>query len=133
MYILTVDGEEIKWSPRGNRKENCSKNHEIVRELLRVAFPTQPILEEVSIPIYKNKTQFIDFYLPINRLAIEVDGNQHDNFVMHFHKTYSNFILSKKNDSLKVQFCEINDIKLIRLKDNERSRWSEILLPQGSV
>lgn len=128
MYVLTIDGEEVKWTPKNSRKENCSALHGAAREIIRAEFLTQPVLEEVSIPIERNKVLFLDFYLPINRLAVEVDGQQHIKFTPHFHKNYKNFVFAKTNDRLKSQFCEINNIRLIRLPANEQHNWREILL-----
>lgn len=133
MIVQTIDGHEIKWVPKSSPRENCSKLHDSIRALLKELYPTQPILEEVPIPITKKQTQYFDFFLPINKLAVEADGQQHTKFVPHFHRTYANFIVSQKNDRLKSEFCDINNIRLVRLSFDEQRIWSEVLLSPRSL
>ena len=48
-------------------------------------------------------------------IAIEVDGVQHTEFNMFFHRDASGYIKSMKADEAKNDFCEMNGIKLVRL------------------
>ena len=43
-------------------------------------------------------------------------------FVKHFHKTRANFVRQIRRDNKKIEFCEMNDIKLIEIyPDDELS------------
>ena len=56
------------------------------------------------------------------KIAIEVQGAHHLQFVKHFHKTRANFVRQIKRDTKKLEFCEINSIKLIEIyPDDELS------------
>jgi hypothetical protein len=60
-----------------------------------------------------------DFYLPENNTIIEFDGRQHfESF--EFFGGYEKFLITKKHDQIKNDYCKNNNIKLIRItyKDN---------------
>ena len=64
----------------------------------------------------------LDFYNHNRKIAIEVQGAQHLKFVKHFHKTRANFVRQIRRDNKKLEFCEMNDIKLIEIyPDDELS------------
>lgn len=63
--------------------------------------------------IYKNKMQF-DFFLPIHNICIEYDGIQHFEPIEYFGGE-STLIEQIKKDRIKNEFCENNNIKLIRI------------------
>lgn len=129
MIIKTLDGHEVKWRPKNGKKENCSALHLRARHLLKVVYPTVSVLEEVSIPIRKRKNLFLDFYIPIYNLAIEVDGSQHFSYSKFFHGSKRKFSRAMDNDYYKEEFCNINNITLVRFKYNESiDRWKELLL-----
>lgn len=59
-----------------------------------------------------------DFYLPLNKMCIEYDGQQHYhpvNFSNSDDGGESNFILAKKRDEIKNNYCKENNIKLLRI------------------
>ena len=64
----------------------------------------------------------LDFYNHSQKIAIEVQGAQHLQFVKHFHKTRANFLRQIRRDDKKMDFCEINNIKLLQIyPDDELS------------
>ena len=64
----------------------------------------------------KNKKKLpFDFYLPAYNICIEYDGLQHFKPVDHFGGE-EGFKQRQYNDSIKNQFCRLNDIQLIRIK-----------------
>lgn len=98
-------------------RENCSALHEALREFLTKKFPAAQILEEVYIEGWK---VYLDFYLPLYKLACEADGKQHDEYTPFFHKNSKlNFAAAKGRDNKKKAFCELNSITLIRFNDGE--------------
>ena len=85
MKTRDLNGNIVEWKPKGEiivAQDNRSRSqlHLTARQILYSIFPTTPILEEVSIPIRRGTTQYFDFFINTNRLAIEVHGQQHYKF-----------------------------------------------------
>lgn len=57
----------------------------------------------------------IDFFVPQRMIAIECDGIHHAKYNKFFHGSYKNFVAQKQRDNKKSWFCELNNIKLIRI------------------
>lgn len=57
----------------------------------------------------------VDFYLPLFKIAIEFDGEQHFKRNKHFHKTTNQFQKGQFNDLQKNSYCLMNGIKLYRI------------------
>ena len=55
----------------------------------------------------------LDFYNANKKIAIEVQGAQHLKYVKHFHKNKLKYLDQLKRDQKKLDFCEINGIKLV--------------------
>ena len=72
------------------------------------------ILEEFSIP---EERLFLDFYIPHLSLAFEFQGMQHDEFNKFFHGDKDGFERSKKRDGRKREWCDINNITLIEVRE----------------
>lgn len=127
MRVKTLKGKEVSWSLTGympRADAEGSALHMEVRKLLKSKFPGNPILEEVKLP---DEDLWLDFFLPRFKLAVEVQGRQHYEYVPHFHgETHKfGFIKSQKRDQLKRQWCELNNITLIELPYSETiDEWS---------
>jgi hypothetical protein len=133
MNVVTLDGETKKWSLVGNIVSNCAGNksslHIRARELITKIFPTLQILEEVTIPIRRSESLYLDFYLPLKKYCIEVHGEQHYKMTAFYHNNMMGFLKSKKRDSDKKEWCLINNIKYIELPYNEDNKeWEERIL-----
>jgi len=62
----------------------------------------------------------LDFYNANKKLAIEVDGNQHYKFNKFFHSnSRQNFLSQLQRDEKKEYFCEINQIRLVRILEKD--------------
>lgn len=62
----------------------------------------------------------IDFYNANKKIALEVDGQQHYKYVPHFHGgSRSKFLGQLQRDEKKELFCEINNIKLVRILQSD--------------
>lgn len=61
----------------------------------------------------------LDFYNANKKIAIEVQGDQHVKFVKFFHQNRFNYIDQLKRDEEKERFCDINEIKLITIYQND--------------
>lgn len=124
MKVKDLDGKEHKWLLAGcyvplDESRPRSKLHLKARDLIHSLYPASQILEEVQIPINKKTTLYLDFYLRIEGIAVEVQGEQHFKWIPHFHKLKIDFYHQQRNDMLKASWCEFNGIELITLPYNE--------------
>lgn len=121
MIITGLDGKQTKWKILTKKASNRPKSglHLSARTLLRLIYPTLDILEEVTVPIRQGQKVFLDFYLPLYKIAVEVHGRQHYEFVSHFHNNHYEFMLACKRDNEKKEWCELNNIQLVELPYNE--------------
>lgn len=120
MQYYDVFGNTIKWKPSNSPRENASKNHLKAVQLILATIPNAYICEECNIPLgIRGKNLYLDIYLPHFNIAIEVDGRQHEVYVAHFHGDKMNFLTQKKNDRLKQDWCDINNITLVKFKETE--------------
>lgn len=130
MKVYTLDNELVKWTPRGiSSRDNRSKSglHLVARELLLDKHPTVSIIEEVTIPLGRNKVAYLDFYIPLLQIAYEAHGEQHYKFSAHFHSTEQGFIKHKNRDADKERWCELNNIGLVILPYNEIESWGDLI------
>ena len=132
MIVKDLDGHEHNWSLLGkmkNLRSNISNLHKSVLSLLLETYPTIPILQEISIPLRRNETLYLDFYIPLLKKAIEAHGEQHYKFVAHYHSNAMGFIKHKKRDADKQEWCNINSIEYIELPFNEsKEEWKQRII-----
>lgn len=121
-----------------NSKAGCPKCRQSKGELLiykwlkdhNIKFKSQKTFLDCK--GVKNKLPF-DFYLPKYNICIEYDGKQHFEPVcfngINFKIANENFKKLKINDKIKTNYCQENNIILIRIsyKDNVASLLSTIL------
>ena len=137
MLIKDLDGNGHNWLLTGNMAKgkisNRSSLHLQTRDLLKIIYPTLQILEEVPIPLRKNETLYLDFYIPMLKTAIEAHGEQHYKFVPFYHNNTMGFLKSKKRDQEKIEWCAKNNIKHIVLSYSEsEDEWRKQLNDQNS-
>lgn len=128
--ILT--GELVVWNPHLQRRkdsDNKSAYHLMCRNLLYKLYPTFSFMEEVTVPITNKEVSYLDFYIPIISLAIEVHGQQHYTYNSFFHKDQRDFLHQKNKDRRKREWCELNNIRLIELNFKESvDEWKKKIL-----
>lgn len=119
MKVRGLDGRLHSWSPTSNPRA-CSQYHDRARKVLRQLYPSEQILEEVALPGCGDTTLYADFYLPLHRLVVEVQGEQHYKQVPHFHQNNPlNFLAAKRRDQQKQEWCELNNLRLVELPYTE--------------
>lgn len=132
MQVKDLDGVVYNWHLTGNmahgKINNRSSFHLSARQLITASFPTLQILEEVPITLRRNETLYLDFYLPLKKMCVEVHGEQHYKFVPFYHNNILSFLKSQKRDREKAEWCEINNINHIVLPHYEDTdKWQERL------
>lgn len=130
MLVKDLDGHITNWHLVGHiakgRNINKSDLHLKARSLLIELFPTLQLLEEVPINTRKSETLYMDFYLPLKKMSIEVHGEQHYKYIGFYHQNVLGFIRSQKRDREKTEWCNINNIEQIILPFNENiDQWKQ--------
>jgi hypothetical protein len=130
MQVNDLDGASHNWHLTGNMAHgkiaNRSSFHLRARQIITDSFPTLQILEEVPIPLRRSETLYLDFYLPLKKLCVEVHGEQHYKFVQFYHNNMLSFLKSQKRDREKQEWCEINNITYVVLPHFENDQeWIE--------
>lgn len=128
MKVKGINGREYVWNLTGydvlnNDNRKRSKYHIRARAVIKDIFNSYRILEEVKLPgstsLHRKSVLYLDFYIPNLKLAIEVHGQQHYEYSPFFHKSKADFLKSKARDEDKIEWCNLNDIRLITLKYSE--------------
>ena len=109
------DTRESKW-PIKTEAACRSKLQYRVGQIIKNKYPLDPMLEDITLP--KSRLS-LDFFLPMRKLAIEVQGKQHKSFIPFFHKTKSSFDDQLKRDEEKELFCQLNEIDLVYIDSED--------------
>ena len=92
-----------------------SKQADFVSSLIDECFPFFNKKKEIYVNYQKEKL-FYDFLIDELRVLIEVQGQQHYEFIEFFHKSYFNFQKQKKRDKLKEEWAEDNGYTLLKIE-----------------
>tara|TARA_R110000765_G_scaffold223158_2_gene327303 strand:- start:2945 stop:3337 length:393 start_codon:yes stop_codon:yes gene_type:complete len=111
----TWDTRESKW-PVKSEAACRSKLQYKVGQIIKNKYPLDPVLEDVTLP---RSRLSLDFFLPMRKLAVEVQGKQHKKFTPFFHKTKSSFDAQLKRDEEKEFFCQLNEIDLVYIDSED--------------
>jgi hypothetical protein len=104
-----------------------SRLSDSIKLFIRRFLPNYNLVEEYHIK-FGAKNLFFDFYLPELLIVIEVQGAQHDEFVQFFHGTAENFKDHKKRDSLKSEWADLNNIRLVEIREADFKKGDKFLL-----
>lgn len=121
MKFKTLNHREVRLEilpsryPMRSRSQSKSVGQYNLGRMLRSIYGMQAvILEEFGMP---EERLFVDFYMPHHNLAFEFQGVQHDEFNKFFHGDKSGFEKSKIRDERKREWCQINNIVLIEVRE----------------
>lgn len=123
MKFFDTSGREHKIDLRPSKHplkeigEGRGKFQSEVGEILNELYPLYHIFEEFPCA---GEGLFLDFFLPSKKLAIEVQGVQHDRFNSFFHEDKKAFARQQANDRRKAKWCELNSIRLVKIKWGEK-------------
>ena len=107
------------WKYRVDWDRTCrSKLKKRVKDLLKECWEYDLVYEEF--PVAGTRLT-IDIYNASRKIAVETQGRAHTSFNKHFHNnSKQNFLHQIKRDFHKVQFCEINNIRLVEIFEGEK-------------
>lgn len=74
------------------------------------------VVEEMTVVGTKLK---IDLYNHTKKIAVEVQGQQHDVFVAHFHGTRTGFAKQLDRDAIKADWCDMNGINMVYIRSED--------------
>ena len=115
--------------PVRSREQSKSVGQFLLGRVIRAIYGMQAvILEEFPLP---EERLFLDFYLPHHNLGFEYQGEHHDEFNKFFHGDKSGFAKSKKRDERKRQWCVLNDIVLIEVRDSLTTEQLQALIQEA--
>ena len=110
-------------------KDSRSKFQKKVKNILYAYWENHIVFEEF--PIVGTRLT-LDYYNATLNIAIEVQGRQHTEYVEFFHgKSKMNYLKQLKRDQDKLNFCEINNIMLIEIHDEEDMDYLRQTLAKG--
>jgi hypothetical protein len=93
-----------------------------VKQLLRSFWDLDIVYEEF--PVFGTRYS-LDFYNATRNIAVEVQGGQHTQYNPFFHNNNrENFRHQLRIDESKRSFCELNNIKLIEIFEEEKDKLS---------
>ena len=128
--VRDLDNNLVNWNLNGCSATAAAKSsyHLIARSIIKDIYPTMQLLEEVPVYLRKKEIVYLDFYIPLLKKCVEIHGEQHYQFVAHFHGNMMGFAKSKKRDKDKKLWCELNGITFIELPYNQQDSWKELLI-----
>ena len=102
----------IKWDGKSRSKLQFD-----VKQFLKRYWKSCIVYEEF--PVYGSKLK-VDILNASNKVAIEVQGNQHNSFNKFFHSdSRLKYLESIKRDVMKAEWLEKNNFKLIEIEESE--------------
>ena len=122
MKFKTLDGKErtvknIKDCIIDGDGKSRSKFQEEVKKFLKKYWKGDVVFEELKVV---GTRLSLDFYNANKKIAIEVQGQQHFQYVKFFHGNRANYLGQIKRDIKKINFCEINNIHLVEIYPNDK-------------
>lgn len=120
MRLKTVSGYSVYHNVSRFRidwdKSSRSKIQFKIKQLLRPYWERQIVYEEF--PVYGSRLK-VDIFNATKKIAVEIQGDQHEKFNKFFHGSRLNYFLSYKNDSIKRKWLEDNGYQLGEIYEKE--------------
>ena len=111
--VITWDIRLSSWPMKAQSVCRSKIQYEIGQKIKK-RYPLDPVLEDITIPETRLS---LDFFIPHRKMAVEVQGEQHDEMNPYFHKSSADFEEQKTRDEMKRFFCELNGIRLIEIRN----------------
>jgi|TARA_R110000824_G_scaffold120268_1_gene275366 very-short-patch-repair endonuclease len=107
LVYKSVGKKRIKWN-----KKSRSKLQTTAKNFLAGIWKKHIVFEEF--PVYGTRMS-VDFLNATKKIAIEVNGRQHSEYVKFFHGSRLNYFNSIKRDVKKAEWLEMNGFTLIEI------------------
>lgn len=107
--IIEVQGNNLK----NNHTTSCGCSHSLGEEKIRQLLNSLNISFKTEYVFNNLKNRRFDFFLPDYNICIEYNGKQHYSFIKTWHETEEKFLEAQNRDLEKIEFCKLNNIKLI--------------------
>ena len=108
----------IKWGAKSRSKLQFR-----VKKFLKSFWENQIVYEEF--PVYGSRMK-VDFINATKRIAVEVNGPQHNNFNKFFHNNSRlNYLEHIKRDLEKIKWLESNNFKILELEEGDVDKLSK--------
>lgn len=88
--------------------ERMSRGHHALYTIMCKLFPGEEVVTEQPV----GERLMLDVYCPKFRLAAEYHGQQHFQYVEHFHGNMEGFMESQRRDARKIELCQEKRIGL---------------------
>lgn len=95
-----------------------SKREALLDAVLKELYPHDNIKQDYAIKLGP-RTLYVDRVILSAKIALEVDGRQHDEFVARFHVDATGFAGSRQRDKLKEQWLRANGFSIVRFKERD--------------
>lgn len=121
MELLTTYGKKKRYKNLRKYLVNWdassrSKFQATVKKFIKKYWDQDVVFEEF--PVIGSRLS-LDFYNANKKIAIEVQGQQHVKYIEFFHRNRLNYLEQLKRDEKKEKFCEINNITLVTIYQND--------------
>lgn len=133
----------MRWIVKGKLKWHCDNKYKLdwdkpaaskiaqqVQDFLKKNAYNYIWFSEYRIPCTKLK---IDYLCPNLKIAIEVHGSQHENYVEFFHKNRSGYLAHIKRDIKKEKFLEENGYIVIIIYEKDLPLSREFFLKTYNI
>lgn len=118
LITININKYKVDWDNSG-----ASSLETRFRDLIRPFWAGSIILFQFRIP---GSLMRIDFLNLNKKLAVEINGPQHDNFNKFFcNNSRAKYLSGIRSDSNKAKWCLDNDIKLLTLIEEDLDWFSE--------
>lgn len=118
LIFRNVSKQRIQWE-----KPSRSKVQFRVKQFLKQFWINNIVYEEF--PVYGSKMK-VDILNATKKIAVEVNGKQHDKFNSFFHGgSRLKYLQSIKRDSEKAEWLENNGFTLVEINEEEVNKISE--------
>ena len=116
LVYKSVGKKRINWS-----KKSRSKLQTKVKVFLKNFWKNHIVYEEF--PVYGTRMS-VDFLNATKKIAIEVNGQQHSQYVKFFHGSRLDYFNSIKRDVKKAEWLQMNEYTLIELEQKDVNELS---------
>ena len=116
LVYKSVGKKRINWS-----KKSRSKLQTKVKVFLKKFWKNHIVYEEF--PVYGTRMS-VDFLNATKKIAIEVNGQQHSQYVKFFHGSRLDYFKSIKRDVKKAEWLQMNEYVLIELERKDVNELS---------